>query len=188
MEALKIKFKAKKIKALCLELEYDESVPPPLRYDPSHHSLKRSNILTSTAVSLLLNLHMIYAIRKNRELLVVAGKRIFQIASFCLVPEHEINVGILAKQTTPEQLNFLRYIDLIISPLILRTESSASDIFRYVNIPDLRQQAWLQPYASTMSSFASLMGVSPAALVTPPANSAKTVKKSSRGGVSVDAT
>ena len=186
MDELKFKFEPKPLKDLRLELEYDEGVPLALRYDPSQHSLNRSNILKPAAASMLLNLHTIYAIHKNRNLLIVAGKRLFHLASFCLEPFHEINVGILAKQTTPEQLLFLRYMDLIMSPLILRTKSSSSEIFQGINIPDLRQQAWLEPYATTMSSFAGLMGVSPAALVTPTVKSRKTAKKASIGGIPGD--
>lgn len=172
-------FEPKKVplKTLQLEMEYDDSVPLPLRYDPRSYSLNRSNVLTPAAASLLLSLHSVYVIKKDHDLLVVAGKRVFQIASFCLEPSHEITVCILSRKTTPEQLLLLRYLDIVVSPLIQRTESSAADIFRSVNIPDLRLQAWSQRYSTTLSSFAAAMRMSPAALVTSPERKSKKALK-----------
>lgn len=177
MVRLNYELKQVPLKTLRLEMEYDDSVPLPLRYDPRSYSLNRSNVLTPAAASLLINLHAVYVIKKDHDLLVVAGKRVFQIASFCLEPAHEIPVYLLSRKTTTEQLLLLRYIDIVVSPLMQRTESSAADIFRSVNIPDLRPQAWSQPYSTTMSSFAAALGVSPAALVTSPERKSKKALK-----------
>lgn len=175
MSELKLDWEKVCLNKLALEKE-DETIPSALRYDPVKHTLRKSNAFTPEAASLLLQLHPIYAIRKGGNLYVVAGKRTFHLAAFCLEPEYMIMVGILGRQTTSEQLLLLRYLDQAVSPLVFRLESSAADIYRSIDIPEFRQKAWLPPLSSTMSSFAAALGVSPAAL-TPTKNGTKKANK-----------
>lgn len=165
MDGLKIRREGVELKKLSLE-KNDDSIPVSLRYDSSRYSLRRPDVLTPQAASCLLQLHPIYVIKQRSGFQVVAGKRIFQIIAFCLKSSQIIEVSILDRHTTQEQLLLLRYLDNVVSPLVYRIDASSADIFRDVNVPNLRQLAWSPSLASTMKSFAEALGVSPAALVT----------------------
>lgn len=161
---LKFEWKLEQLERLELEREYNESVSPSLRYAPKEYTLGTIDVFTPEAMSTLMQLHPVYVIRKRNKLLVVGGKRIFHAAAFCLKPEQDVSIALLDKNTTQEQLLLLRYVDLAVSTLLFRQNSSVADIYRDINLPDLRKQCWLPPLATTMQAFADAMGVSSPAL------------------------
>jgi hypothetical protein len=161
---LKFERDSVRLENLELEMEYDESVSPSLRYDRKEYTLGTIDVFTPEAMSTLMQLHPVYVIRKRRKLLVVGGKRTFHAAAFCLRPDEEISIALLDKNTTNDQLNLLRYVDLAVSSLLFRQNSSVADIYRDINLPDLRKECWLPPLATTMQAFADAMGVSSPAL------------------------
>lgn len=161
---LKFEWDLVRLESLELEREYDESVLSSLRYDPKGYTLGTIDVFTREAMSTLMQLHPVYVIKKRRKLLVVGGKRTFHAAAFCLRPDQEISIALLDKNTTQEQLLLLRYVDLAVSSLLFRQNSSVADIYRDINLPDLRKQCWLPPLATTMQAFADAIGVSSPAL------------------------
>ena len=173
-----------RLESLELERDYDVSVLSSLRYDPKGYTLESINAFTPGAMTTLMQLHPVYVIRKRRKLLVVGGKRTFHAAAFCLRPDQEISIALLDKNTTQEQLLLLRYVDLAVSSLLFRQNSSVADIYHDINLPDLRKQCWLPPLATTMQAFADAMGVSSPALC---AKSKRQSKYKGKESVAVEA-
>jgi hypothetical protein len=157
---------------LRLEYKYDDSVPESLRFKHSSYTLSASDALTPEAILLILQMHPIFVIQKKNYLTVVAGKRIFKAAAFSLPPSEEIPVRVLHKNITKEQLLLLRYMDITISSLMFRTEVSAFDIYRNINLNDFRNKVWRPPLDKGKRAFAFAIQVKPAALST---GTAKTV-------------
>lgn len=156
------------IENLRLEQQYEDTIPESLHYDHSRYTLHAIDALTPEAISLLLQLHPIFVLQKKRDLLVVAGKRIFQAAAFSLPPTADIPVVVLNKQTTEEQLVIIRYLDLTVSSLLFRFEASAPEMYRRIDLAGIRQTVWRPPLDRKKSSFAVALQLSPAALSTIP--------------------
>ncbi len=152
-----------------LSPDADSFLQESLNFNPEHFSLKKVESLTSEAINLLLQIHPIHVIRHRRSMLVIAGYRTFQAASFCFPPNHEIPVAVLDKRTTKQQLALLRYLDLAVTPLLFRLDGSLADSYQLIAGDGThREQAWLH---SSMHSFAAALSVSPSTLCKPKRNS-----------------
>ncbi len=151
------------VSRLRIETQSDSMDPATPCYADEQYLLQFLDAFTPETVQLLLLIHPIFAY-KRKNLHVVAGARSFRIAAACLDPSCEIQVALLGKKTTEEQLRQLRYLDLAVSPLLLSRTGRASDAYKSIDIPDLRTQSWKPPYNTSLNAFARLMGVSPPAL------------------------
>ncbi|GAM09935.1 hypothetical protein OR1_02219 [Geobacter sp. OR-1] len=152
------------IERLRLELTYSESVPPSLHYNQADYTLAIDKGLKPEVLYLLLQLHPVVALEQRGKLNVVCGKRIFELEAFLLPPTQKIHVLILDKHTSAEQLALLRYMDIVVGPLLLRTETSAAEIYQRVDQPGIRKQVWQPPLDEGKSAFARAIHVTPAAL------------------------
>lgn len=148
-------------------LKYDMDFQEKMIFNPDQYSLKNVGALTSEAVSLLLKVHPIFAIRKRRSYYVISGCRVFQAASFCFPPTHKIPVLVLDKRITKQQLAMLRYLDMSLAPLLFRFEGSLADSYKSICDSASKEQAWMPPYNASMNAFASLLSVSPSTLCKP---------------------
>ena len=138
------------------------------RFNCEDYSLKKVGSFTPEAAKLLLQIHPIHVVRIRRLYVVVAGHRTYQIAAFCFDPNYEIPVLVLNKRTQKQQIALLRYLDLVVSPLLFRLEGSLAVGYLATGTDtNSRDQTWLAPYNSSMNKFADLLGVSPSALCTP---------------------
>lgn len=136
-------------------------------FEPDQYCLKKVDALSPEAVNLLLKIHPILAIRKRRSYIVISGYRTFQASSFCFQPSHEIPVSVLDKQTTKQQLDLLRYLDLSVVPLLFRLDGSLADSYKLIGASASKERAWAQPYNASMHAFASALAVSPSTLCKP---------------------
>lgn len=166
--AMQLKFKREivPIERLRLEQTYGESVPSSLHYNRADYTLATDEGLTPEVLCLLLRLHPIFALEQRHKLVVVCGKRIFQLAAFSLSPTELVPVEILDKNTSAEQLSLLRYMDIVVGPLLFRTETSAAEIYHRIDQPGIRKDVWLPPLNEGKSAFARAIRVTPAALST----------------------
>ena len=164
MQKLKFEMETVVLNKLCLEPVNELAVPESLQYKHSDYTLQGIESLTPEAVFMIMQLHPIIAILHKRKFLVVGGKRTFHVAAFVLKPDQEISVVLLDKQTTNEQLFFLKYMDIVVSSLLFRQVLTLAEIYQQINIPKLRIQAWCPPTSTTMKSFSRVLGVSAAAL------------------------
>lgn len=146
-------------------------------YDESRYSMRVREDISPEIVTLLIELHPIAVVRQKRKLEVVTGARLFSIAAFCLDPSAEISVLVLDKRFCDENEELLRYLDLAVMPLLHTLDGSAKDLHQVFNISELREQVWLPPLKSVSSAFARALGVTPAALLTPPSRKQKKVRK-----------
>lgn len=164
-----------------IRLETKTSGDDPLCYNDKLYILKKNEIFTDQAAHLLQHLHPIFAVRKKKLYYVVVGARTFAATAHSLDPKKKIQIKVLDSRTTEEELQALRYYDLVVSPLILSFAGSASDIYTHCNSANPRQQNNLPQLNSSLRSFAAALGKSPSALCVPK------VKATNKSNLDVDA-
>lgn len=118
---------------------------------------------------------------KKKLYYVIAGARTFAASAHSLDPKKEIQIKVLDSRTTEEELQALRYYDLVVSPLILSFAGPASEIYTHCNSANPRQQNNLPQLNSSLRSFAAALAKSPSALCAPK------VKATNKSNLDVDA-
>jgi hypothetical protein len=114
-----------------------EDDPPSLKFDSFRYTLEvQDKVFPQETVRLLLLMHPILAVHIGKNHHVIAGSRMFYLASRCLPNEEEITVGVIDnKHTTDQEIQRVRYLDIALSPLIHTLEGSSADYYQLVNIP-----------------------------------------------------
>jgi hypothetical protein len=149
----------------------------PNLYDESHYSMRVGEYFSPDIIVRLLELQPIIVVRIKRKLEVVSGARLFSIAALCLDPSTKIPVLVLDRRSSAGDEELLRYLDLAVMPLLYTLSGSAYDLHQVFKISRLHEQVWRPPLNSATSAFARALGVTQAAVHTPPSRERKKVRK-----------
>jgi len=151
----------------CLRLRIEQEEGLQVSFDESRYAMRDLKEISSEVIALLLELHPLAVIRKEKHFEVIAGARLFKIAAFCLDPSAVIPVLVVDKRFASGNKDLLRYLDLAVVPLIHTLRGSALELYQIFNGTGLRKEVWLPPLDKSAISFARALGVKPSALSSP---------------------
>ncbi|MBT0666127.1 type IV toxin-antitoxin system AbiEi family antitoxin [Geobacter pelophilus] len=138
----------------------------PLEFEDGIYTLKNLDQLSIEAIELLLEIHPIYVVAKQRRrYYIVAGFRTFQAASLVYKsPHQEIPVRVLDRHTPKETLELLCYLNLSVTPILFRIGGSLADSYQLLT-NSLQDKAWRK--VKSIQDFANVLDVAPSTLCKP---------------------
>lgn len=105
------------------EIEIHQTIKKHQGIVNTYHLLKQANRFTREGVMLLLAVHPIHVIKKNKKFFCITGIRQLNIATMCLDMEASIPVRPL-NGLSGEQVNDLCLADLFLTPLIFSVDNA----------------------------------------------------------------
>jgi len=152
------KTERKHVKLSSLRLLTKRTLNDSIYFEQERFVIKDAHALTPTTIKALLELMpLIVTESRDKKLYdVVFGSRLFCIAAQILEPNEEIQIEII-QVAKGEEVEQLRYLDLVIIPVLHTLSLTASETYNLINVSKKHIKMWQVP---SKAAFADVLGVS----------------------------